>query len=988
MAENMRQYLEEAVHKTRLATHRTITRFPCFVVSVILAMRAMVGFASSSYEVGFDYNYRSYAAIFPRMRESFLENDANVTSFIEKLQPCWHDKELTEKAIQRFRAEYPEDDVSDEELSRVLRQIQVQHMPGTKVLTVTVDSKNQRLSECLAGTFARSLASHASEVVDREVARDLAPLRAQLKLKENEVKDLEAAAAKIRSEEENQGLVQPSEYVRLSRLRSEKAYPEYHQLFLEEERQTRERELDRIVAFVLGPACASDHVESNVRVQCLEAERRAVMEAERQRKEWNDRWEDRLEQVRLRAECPRRKYLVSSSRTYGMEEYCTQNIAVDTNSALYGFLGCPFGEASKDRESYVRLAEPFEGFPWVRYDSCRSCLKIARCDARLTFRTVGLSEVPFRRMLRIRDMFQNRYGLVFAEERRGEDYFAEAYMSPGYRVGLFVTNALVRVGDAVRIEYALGFEVVNEQVLPQRVKRMQDTWYCNWHDVLHVTEIPQTMRNDEGAWAYRVVRGRTTEELLDEWIRTGDRAIIKQGKHDLGMPVSWSGGSSASGYFAQHAGGQNTGYCCAEWEADLFWASVGTFVKRCDLETQKRVSAKLYYPDMFRRREKGKTGAYFVGRIYCDLIPGDRVTWDMADCRKTGTVCEGGESGEYWDCIKKNMKDVEVIERATEEDWRPTALAKEFSRRRDEVRRTSYQIHMASWRHRVGQSDVDLVTDTNLVAAVNFLDECLAERQPGIYDSPHTESGFDLSYPSREVARRKVRHWENMRRAELQYALCRARREILDGLFSNMTFSNGVLAAVVHRFKLSRFECEKYGASREMRSMLDSKRPSGLIVIPVHHPQDEPPRVFTPDEVGRAKSDLSPLKDRLVDFSLEESDGRRKTDGGDVVLLIYEILYSAFSSQRGHDAVAALLPCCCTAVAANLHKAPMSWIVRRVTVEFKDNPAAWKFAEDVKAELDRLEQVSFVKGRTNAKEELEAWLKSDWAKMWRDARAN
>ena len=70
------------------------------------------------------------------------------------------------------------------------------------------------------------------------------------------------------------------------------------------------------------------------------------------------------------------------------------------------------------------------------------------------------------------------------------------------------------------------------------------------------------------------------------------------------------------------------------------------------------------------------------------------------------------------------------------------------------------------------------------------------------------------------------------------------------------------------------------------------------MVIPVHHPRDEPPRVFTTDEIGRAKRDLSPLENRLVDFSVEESDGRRKTEGGDVVLLIYEILYSALSSQK------------------------------------------------------------------------------------------
>ena len=917
------------------------------------------------------------------MRESFLENDTNITSFIEKLLPCWHDKELATKTIQRFRAEYPEDKVSDEELVRVLQQIQIRHISGTRILTITVESENRHLSECLAGTFARSLVRYTGEVAECEEARDLAPLRAQLKQKEKELEDLKNAAEKARSEKKGQGLVQPPEYVRLSRLRSEKIFPEYNKLFLEEERLTRARELDRIVAFVLGPARTSDHVESNVRDQCLEAERRAVMEAERQRREWNDRWEDRLEQVRLRAESPRRKYLVSSSHSYGMDEYCTQKVAVDTNSALYGFLGCPFGEKSNDGERYVRLAEPFEGFPWVRYDTCRSCQKIARCDARLTFQTTGLSEVPFRRMLRVRNVFQDRYGLVFAEERRGEDYFAEAYLSSGYRVGLFVTNALVQVEDAVRIEYTLGFEIVSEPVLSQRVRRMQDGFHCNWHDVLHVTEIPQAMRNDDAAWAYRVVRGRTTEELLDEWIRTGDRAILKQGGKELGVPVGWSGGGSVSGYFSQHAAGQNTGYCCTEWEADLFSATFASFIKICDLETQQRISAKLYHPGMFRSREKRKTGDYFVGRIYCDLIPGDRVTWDTAECRKTGTVCENGEPGEYWECIKKNMKNTETIERAKEEDWRPTAQAEAFSRRRTEVNRKSHQIKDTMWWYDAGRLEAGLATDTNLIAAVNFLDECLAERQPGVYVPPHMEHILDLSYPSREFARRKVRHWENMRRSELQASLCNARREILDRLFSNTTLSNGLPAAVVQRFKLSRYEYERYGASREMRKLLDSRRSSSLMFIPVHHPRGEPPRVFTADEIGRAKRDLSPLENRLVDFGTEESDGRRKTEGGDVVLLIYEILYSALSSQKGHEAVADLLPCCSTVVAANLHQAPMLWIVRRVTVEFKDNPAAWKFAEGVKAELERLEQVSFVGGRAKAKERLEEWLKSDWAKMWR-----
>ena len=165
-----------------------LSHLPYFVASVILATRAIGGSVSTSYEVGFDYNYRSSDAIFPRMRESFLENDTNITSFIEKLLPCWHDKELATKTIQRFRAEYPEDKVSDEELVRVLQQIQIRHISGTRILTITVESENRHLSECLAGTFARSLVRYTGEVAECEEARDLAPLRAQLKQRRKSLK--------------------------------------------------------------------------------------------------------------------------------------------------------------------------------------------------------------------------------------------------------------------------------------------------------------------------------------------------------------------------------------------------------------------------------------------------------------------------------------------------------------------------------------------------------------------------------------------------------------------------------------------------------------------------------------------------------------------------------------------------------------------------------------------------------------------------------
>ena len=82
--------------------------FPCLLASVILAIHAIAGPVGASYDVGFDYNYRSYDAIFPPMRESFLEEDRTITSFIEKRQSSWHDRELVTKTIQSFRAEYPE----------------------------------------------------------------------------------------------------------------------------------------------------------------------------------------------------------------------------------------------------------------------------------------------------------------------------------------------------------------------------------------------------------------------------------------------------------------------------------------------------------------------------------------------------------------------------------------------------------------------------------------------------------------------------------------------------------------------------------------------------------------------------------------------------------------------------------------------------------------------------------------------------------------
>ena len=55
---------------------------------------------------------------------------------------------------------------------------------------------------------------------------------------------------------------------------------------------------------------------------------------------------------------------------------------------------------------------------------------------------------------------------------------------------------------------------------------------------------------------------------------------------------------------------------------------------------------------------------------------------------------------------------------------------------------------------------------------------------------------------------------------------------------------------------------------------------------------------------------------------------------------------------------------------------------RKVTSFIETRQLSWKFAEDVKAELERLEHISFAGGRAKAKEQLDKWLNSDWAKKW------
>lgn len=958
---------------------------------LLVAGCAPAGGYTSTWEVSFDRAYRSYDAVRPPMRENLLDGDGGFASAFGKLLPRWLDGILLERAVRRFRAEYPEDSASDECVRQCLKNVEIELVPSTKILTVTIRSGSRRLVDRLTGSFARALADYTGELISGDIARDLAEKRNALKKAEAEMEKMRRKTAAMEEKGESRKIVQSKEYLESSRLQADKLYPQYHELFLEVERTNRERELDRFVSYVLGPTpvapsgVADAALGQSPRVQCIEAEKRALSEAEWRRRDWNDRWHDRLERVRLRTEVPRRKYLLAyhsgPNSGSGTENCCQFNASVDTNSALFGFLGCRFGEKAAEQENYLRLPEPFCGFTWVRHETCLTCAKLARCDSRLTFHTRGLSEVPFRRMVRVREVFEKKYGMAFVEERRGEDYFAEAYRSGGWRVGLFVTNALVKVGEADGIEYTMGFEVVNEQVLTPRIRHQEEIHGFNWRGLLHVTEVPQGEREDDDAWTYRVAPGRSTEDLLDEFCRTGNKEILKVGRGVVGTPVGWSGGCSASGFFANQGRQMNTAYQCTEWEADLVMPFTGTFIKLCDGETQARLSAKLYNPTMFRPREKGKTGEYTVGRIFCDLIPGDRVTWDSPNCRKTGTVCGEGEDGEYWGCIQKKMRDVTTIEAAREEDWTPTELTSANDRAVEDVRRRVRSLEHPFLRSVSGGKEggtsqyIDLANG-DLIATTNLLSECLARRRPGLYHAPTMEHIYDMEYRSRDYARRKVRHWENRSIERLQYELLQTRWRLLEAYFSEDPHPDGIRDDIARVFALSRFEREMLHLGRTVRKTLFPDHHSDLVVILPHHVFDEIPHVFSSAEVETARAKLEVYADRLVNFALWGKEREWITEGSDVTLAVYEVLRSAFSSTEGFAAVSGLLPRCRTLVAANLHQAPMGAIAKRLVVEFSDNPEAWKFVEGILSEVDLIERTGFVARRGKARASLAEWLSS------------
>lgn len=921
----------------------------CRAVSILVlglfpAACAPSGGYVTVFEVGVEFAERLSDSDYPHKRAHFLTADVGGNSPFDEISSQWGDGCLATNALRRFRAEYPESGFSDERVLRTLKGARVERVQSTKIVTVEIRSDSRQLSEQLAGTMARTLADSISGMSLAKVTAKLERAKGILKSKEEA---LEAWQKKIDAfgKEEVRKLVQSPEYVRLMREQDGKIYPEYLKAHEEVEHVRHTSRKERILSCVLGRAPTAS-------ARGTDGTTNQVAHLERPNQSVNGGW---------------------------YEDPCSHHASVNTNAALYGFLGCRFGKELAYVEEYVRLKESFDIFPWVRYEACSRCRKIGRCDARLTFRTQGLSKVPFRKMRRMQSDFANRYGLRFTEERRGEDYFAEAQDVDGYRVGLFVTNALVWHQEVPFVEYTLGFEVVNKQVLSQKTRHAEEWSVYNWENILHRTDIPGAQRNSESQWCYRVVKGKSTEELLDEYIKTGNKKDLQVGRGTIGTPVGWGGGGSATGYFAQNGVTGNSGYCCTEWEADTVLPSGGYFVKVCDGKTMNRISTKLYRPGVFRPREKGKTRSFTVGRIYCELMPGDQVMWDREDCRKTGTICAEGEVGEYWDCIKKTVKNVTTIERARKEDWTLSARAREYDKKRGEISSMVYRLRSRIHRRGYDSSDEHALipfdfASTNLIAVTNLLADGLAKRRPGRYWAPSMNSGIDMLYPSRENVRKKVRRQENRLLNYYQYELYHARRELLDACFPTDLLTNGVSREEARIFALSRFELERIRLGSKWWNALSYPRyDHHAVLVLKHHVFDEQPPVFSDEELAKARSTLMVYEDRLIDF-VWRGDGEPGTEAELVVCAMYEMLYSAFASANGFNSVNELLPLCCRTLAANIHSQPVQWLLKRIVVEFKDNPGTWKFAQEVLDELDRIEQKSFVKGRTAAGQNMMKWL--------------
>lgn len=462
----------------------------------------------------------------------------------------------------------------------------------------------------------------------------------------------------------------------------------------------------------------------------------------------------RLGQGRICAESPRRWFLekdVKWKRREKCEDGTVRNVPeVNTNAALYGFLGAKFGTGMEyPCVKYVKLDKPFWGFSWIRMDSSPGYCPMARCDASMSFRTAGRSTVPVRRMKALRDFFADRYGVEYIIESENSDcFFAAGVAGEEYHVSVYATNFVEKSSDSQTIVYEIGFEVVNEICIAGSDNRTSDSSRGNWKDALHITDIAEADLERDSAWRYVAVKGKTAEELLDDWIKTGDDGplIVPGKRYKIGTPISMN---------------RRDGYFCPEWEADIIHSvkdGWGGFIKFASREVQKRIAAKLYHPSFFRPRKAGVYHHYYDGVYIGEIVPGDKITWtDKDSVRREGIVCDTEGEGEYVEKFKCRIKTVKMTEMARPCDYLPSQLSSNYM-----AAARSVYLLLDEYR-----AEINRVFGKNGTAESAPADYCkvigkyLSKLHEQIRPGRHISINYNgLEIPTREAARRSVRYRE------------------------------------------------------------------------------------------------------------------------------------------------------------------------------------------------------------------------------------
>lgn len=406
-------------------------------------------------------------------------------------------------------------------------------------------------------------------------------------------------------------------------------------------------------------------------------------------------------------------------------------------------------------DCFVKLDKPFFGFPWLRIDTAYAKVGpglVARgCGAEMVFEAAKPSEYPLRKIKELQNYIVGEKGLALVRESNDADSYSAMARSKGAKYKFYMHSGIGKLNAGGK-RYTIGFEV--ERIIGKYEYRKRNTddefHHSKWEDVAHETIVKDV--EEASAWRYEIERGRSSEELLDEWIAKGDRSILKSGYTTLGMCIGV---------------GTNSYTACTEAEAELYCIFSGCYMRRVDRTTQMRLYHKLIQPNCFRKGRTEPTQSQ-IGAIFWDVIPGDKITWYEEEKRnRVGIVVREDEEGEYWGPIKAKVKVVVDEELATKDDWKPTALDKEYKDKRRKV-----MVKADNFRRLPGEKNEEKMLE--------ILSSFVSEMRPGSYHQPMTYHIYDGATPTKEYVRKKMLWWESVALNDWQYELRQSRNRVLE----------------------------------------------------------------------------------------------------------------------------------------------------------------------------------------------------------------